>query len=368
MALRQAALGLALASLLSCATAVPAPSGLPPEGPLAIQKISVDPKELKLAPTGSTSIRFELTQPAQQVSVEIQDEVGKPVRTLQLHTQPAGAVSVAWDGRDAAGAVVPSGVYLYGISATDSAGVTAVAETAVPGGNEVLAQQFTLDPETGTMRYLLPQASRVRLRVGLRGLPLLRTLYDWTPTAAGTHEVEWNGFDGTGKVRLRDNPALDVNLSAFALPGNAILVTANEPAANPPTGVRPGVPRDAYRHAQHALEVCHEPRLRIELPDARAKAQGGLPLVSGTVPVRMTLDPDDAGHLVDVRFEVMLFIDTVLLAEVEEGSNPFTYQLDTRALSPGAHLFTVNVLSWDDHAGTATIQFERRATGKAHGE
>jgi len=82
----------------------------------------------------------------------------------------------------------------------------------------------------------------------------------------------------------------------------------------------------------------------------------------------VTLDPADAGHLLDVRFEVMLFIDTVLLTEVEEGTSPFTYALDTRALSPGAHFLTVNVLTWDDHAGTQTVQFERRATGKANGE
>ena len=35
--------------------------------------------------------------------------------------------------------------------------------------------------------------------------------------------------------------------------------------------------------------------------------------------------------------------------------------LDTRALAPGPHLLTVNVLAYDDHFGTQTIRFERGA-------
>ena len=368
MALRRAWIAAALA--LSCASPSPVPktsTAVPPAQVLRIDKVGVEPKELRYGEGTGTAVRFELSREASAVSVEIADEVGRPIRSLDLGARAAGPVSVSWDGRDSQGKPVPSGVYLYGITASDSAGTTR-SENAVPGGNEVLVQQFTLDPDSGTMRFLLPQASRIRLRVGLRGYPLLRTLYDWVPMAAGPHEVTWDGLDTTGKLHLLGKSALDVNLTAFALPGNAILVTSNAAPPAPIAGLRPDVPQDAFRHAKHPLELCHEPKLSLELPEARAKGKSGLPLVSGKVPVRITLDPADAAHLIDARFEIMLFVDTVFLTEAEEGSNPFTYQLDTSALAPGTHLFTVNVLSYDDHAGTATIEFERREMGKNHGE
>lgn len=364
MALGRTTFALAATALLSCASPAPTP---PPSSALRVFRTAVDPKELDLGGSRSAAIRFETSRRA-KIAVTILDEVGTPVRVLELGEQPAGPVTATWDGRDSRGAVVRSGVYLYGIAATDSAGASTVAEVAVPGGDEVLVQQFTVDPETGTMRFVLPQPSRVRLRVGLRGLPILQTLYDWTPLAAGPHQVDWDGFAATREIRLRDHPALDINLTAFALSGNAILVRSTAEDGPALTGARPAVPRTAFRHAQHALEVCHEPQIEVSFPDAPANGRDGLPLVSGTVPVRVTIDSSDAGHLLDVRFEVMLFLDTVLLTEVEEGSNPFTYTLDTRALSPGPHFLTVNVLTGDDHAGTQTVQFERRATGKAHGE
>jgi hypothetical protein len=86
-----------------------------------------------------------------------------------------------------------------------------------------------------------------------------------------------------------------------------------------------------------------------------------VPVVSGVTPLRVTLDPAHAVHLVDTRFEIMVFVDTVFLFESEDGSNPFNHLLDTRALAPGPHLLTVNVLAYDDHFGTHTIRFERGA-------
>jgi hypothetical protein len=335
--------------------------------PLAIQKVSVSPKELQLDQGGSAAIQFEITQAA-QVAVDIRNEVGAAVRSFDLGSQPAGPMSVRWDGQDSSGARILSGVYLYRIRATGSDGQRIISEPAVPGGNEVLAQQFTLDPDTGAMRFLLPQASRVRLRVGLRGYPLLRTLYDWTPMLAGPHEIAWDGRDATGQIQLSHHPNLDVNLSAFALPGNSILATGNGELGRGPAGIPADVPAGAYMHASHPPEQCHEPKLRLEVVGPKAKSRSGLPVVSGTVPIRVTLDPNDAEHLVNARFEVMLFVDTVFLFEAEEGSNPFTYSFDTSSLAPGRHLFTVNVLGYDDHTGTQTIELERAAGGPTHGE
>jgi len=328
-----------------------------PTLPLAIERIAIEPKELRLDQGKQTTLRFEISRPA-RVVVEMRTETGEVVERSDLGEKPAGAVEATWDGRDLSGAPVPSGVYLYRITASDGTSTVASAPV-VPGGREVLAQRFTFDRETNTMRFVLPQASRVRLRVGMKGYPLLRTLYDWTPMLAGPHEIRWDGSDEMGLVEVTKQAQLDVNLSAFALPGNALLVTGNGPLDRRPAGAPAEMPGESYRHALHTSEICREPRFRVELVGAR-RGKSGLPVVSGVAPLRVTLDPSNAVHLVDTRFEIMVFIDTVLF-ESEDGSNPFNHQLDTSALAPGPHLLTVNVLGYDDHFGTHTIRFERGA-------
>jgi len=60
----------------------------------------------------STIIRYSL--PAESyVSLKIYDAAGREIRTLVDETVPRGIHSVTWDGRNEAGAPVPSGMYLY---------------------------------------------------------------------------------------------------------------------------------------------------------------------------------------------------------------------------------------------------------------
>lgn len=64
----------------------------------------------------STTIRFEVASRG-RMSLRIYDVRGALVRTLFDGTRDAGPGSEAWDGRDDAGRVVSSGVYLYRLNA-----------------------------------------------------------------------------------------------------------------------------------------------------------------------------------------------------------------------------------------------------------
>jgi len=64
----------------------------------------------------STMIHYDLPASG-EVTVEIFDMLGKHVRTLVKQRQAAGRHSVSWDGRDAIGKSVASGVYLYQLRA-----------------------------------------------------------------------------------------------------------------------------------------------------------------------------------------------------------------------------------------------------------
>jgi len=60
----------------------------------------------------------ELTQPADNVKVTIQDKSGRIVSSMKLGAQKAGVLPFAWDGKNAAGTVVTDGSYTFSVEAT----------------------------------------------------------------------------------------------------------------------------------------------------------------------------------------------------------------------------------------------------------
>ena len=65
-----------------------------------------------------TTISYRLTQ-EEYVVLSIWNLAGQYVRELVRTTQPAGHYSATWNGRDEAGSLVGSGVYLYQLRAGD---------------------------------------------------------------------------------------------------------------------------------------------------------------------------------------------------------------------------------------------------------
>ena len=65
-----------------------------------------------------TTIRVSIPVES-RVSVKIFDVLGREVRTLLSGLQPAGVHEVVWDGRNAVGEVMPSGIYFYTMTAGD---------------------------------------------------------------------------------------------------------------------------------------------------------------------------------------------------------------------------------------------------------
>ncbi len=330
-----------------------------------ISGVGVEPKTLERRKPGEVTIRYELSEPS-EVVVDLVDDAGRVAQTLKAGRQPAGRRAVTWDGRAADGTPVPSGVYRYVIHAKDRQGREAVYDpSSITGGEELQPKSFTFDRGTGTLRWSMPKAGRARLRFAVQGFPHLRTLLDWEPLEAGPQEVVWDGLDASGLVRAIEHPNLAVKLNAFALPDNTIIIRGGSPAASrqqrraayPPEHR----PTAAYLHARHPREVCHEAALSIEFPPGTAYDDHGRPRLTGTVPVRIVLNPSEAASLVDQRFEVALFEDLTQLFEEEEGVNPFTFLWETGRLAPGEHVLTVNILSYDDHYGLLTrpVMIER---------
>lgn len=73
--------------------------------------------------TNPVSSNISLSGPADKVTVDIKDDQGRTVSTLNLGAQPAGGVPVKWDGTDGKGGnPLVAGHYTMEVHATDAAG------------------------------------------------------------------------------------------------------------------------------------------------------------------------------------------------------------------------------------------------------
>lgn len=331
-----------------------------PSTPLAITRVGVKPKTLDLDTGELAQIRYEMSE-ASAVMIHLVDEEGRVARELIVGPQSAGFHEAMWDGRDQNGRPVASGVYRYLILARNASGAEVTYDPSrETGGEELTPREFSYDRGSRMLRWVMPRAGFARLRVGLEGFPHLRTLLDWEPLEAGRQELSWDGLDASGFIQLKDHPNLSVKLAAYAMPDNTIIVR-NSPHSLPDHPLAalttyPPLARSnaSYLHARHHREQCHEVRLRVEFPEATQRDGEGRPVLSGAVPVRVTIHEDDAIALVNSRFELALFEDLTILFEEEEATTPFTFVWDTSRLPAGQHLLTVNVLGYDDHFGVTT--------------
>jgi flagellar basal-body rod modification protein FlgD len=77
---------------------------------------------------GPATIRYALDKDAAKVSINVLDQQGQVIRTLEYGGRPSGFNVAEWDGKDQNGMLVPPGVYRYGLSATDSQGASVTSQ------------------------------------------------------------------------------------------------------------------------------------------------------------------------------------------------------------------------------------------------
>ncbi len=199
---------------------------------------------------------------------------------------------------------------------------------------EILATELEYSPQTGEIKYTLPQDAFIRIRIGLKeGGPLLRTLIDWEYRKKGPHVEVWDGQDEFQKVGFGQNENFMVILNCMA---------KGLTATNPTTGAKEFLRKS--------------PRFTISLPESSSEKLNGISVVQGPVSIRVSLDPKDDEWLRRTKFEVSFFLDQTFLFEDEEGSNPYTFLLNTSGINEGEHVLTINVIGYDGEIGTQSIK------------
>ncbi|MBN2807882.1 MAG: hypothetical protein JXR80_00115 [Deltaproteobacteria bacterium] len=100
---------------------------------------------------------FELADNAQEVTVDIYNEAGGRVATLELGYYDLGAQSYNWNGKDANGNALTEGHYTYEVVARDEMGQ--IVSTSVNGSGEVRGVET--DPANGNTILVLVDGTRV---------------------------------------------------------------------------------------------------------------------------------------------------------------------------------------------------------------
>ncbi|MEI7744407.1 MAG: FlgD immunoglobulin-like domain containing protein [Chloroflexota bacterium] len=258
------------------------------------------------------------------VEAVVRNGTGETVRTLATVLSASGA-RVLWNGKDAAGVVVPDGIYTVDLTAIDPAGNASDPQTrdvaVYTGLGFVHSSRVVFFPQDGDalaaatgFGFTLAAPATVDWTIVNAAGTVVRTLKTAEPLEAGTYDATWDGTSDAGAmvargtyrsvVRATDGTLVSTQAAAVVADAFKIAVSDLTPArgqkititatsaeglgAAPKLRIyQPGVPAwtvtmtrvsaGVYRvtirlHASHTGAL----RLRVTAPDTTGAAQGTL--------------------------------------------------------------------------------------------
>ena len=313
----------------------------------------------------SANVRFRISGAA-DVRLFVYDGRGLRIRAIDLGSLSSGEHRADWDGRDDLDRLVPPEAYSYAIEAADPAETTVWDLAESTGGDPIAVTDVRWDAMSGEIRYRLEAPARVRVRIGLaEGGPLLRTLIDWVPRAAGEHAEPWDGKDAAGVFDLAAHPKLELAAEAFALPRNILLVAPPPAAVVLIEGLPEETPRrvGAVPEKHRMFDFARQPIERrrdfaIELVPVGevSRTKDGAPRVKDALVVQLRAGNDDLAAILSERCEAVFFVDGQFVFEREIGFLPMTWTWAPTFTTPGTHYLTANVRGYEGHFGMTTLR------------
>jgi len=97
------------------------------------KEITASGSWLGLAEGQGANVNYTAPYAAEKLTVTIRDAKGNLVRTIESGPAAAGEGAIAWDGRDAGGNQLPSGVYSVAVSGVKADGTTFACDTLLKG-------------------------------------------------------------------------------------------------------------------------------------------------------------------------------------------------------------------------------------------
>ena len=365
-------------TLVSCAAPRKAIEEVPPPevkpdmepGPFAISDIAVDSRTFSPINGETVTITYKLSRPGKAI-IKIFDPDMYLVRDLPGEVDKPGLNRVIWDGRDLGGRVVPDGAYFFVIEALDSErSLVTYDPVTFSGGESLVPVKLTYDQETRVVRYKLARDAWVKIRAGISGGPMLKTIVNLAPRLAGEKEEVWDGKDDSGNLEIIYKRDWKLMVEAISLPENSVIAVGNEEydyfeyrnviASDRPRKSNRSVARGEKwllgLPTDRLVRLGMRPRFRFELPQDILKTKALVPLLRGKVPFEVLLDEEVKRYVTEQRYEIVFFVDFRFAGEVDEGYSPYTWIWDSRTTRNGEHIITVNVATLTGQVESASLK------------
>ncbi len=350
------------------------------ENHLDITNVKLD--RMILTPGEQAGISFRLTRDA-RVTLLIYTPDYEVIRKLaDDQPRPAGVNTLFWDGQDDAGQMVPNEAYIFSITATDGDRGEVVYNPTARSGGEITDVRIERTERTGggyRIHYVVPVPSRVNIRAGVRKGPMFRTILDWKPMPAGNYVQAWDGMDDTGRIRVMDQAGSHLYIQRFSLPENTIFVQGSsddylsyqenlqKTVSSADKGVVSfqKVRRSALSRMDRGISSAYfvprsrnvSPAFAVYLSETGEElAQEGITAVSGSMALVIRIASESLRNFNESRYEIVVFADNKRFDEEENAHSPYTYHLDTRKLSNGEHLITINQASLTGQVGAYSFR------------
>ncbi len=321
---------------------------------------------------GQTATISCTTGAAGTLTVEILDRDGFVIRTIPAREVKAGRVDLNWDGRDDSGAIVADEAFTTRLALKHAGGTATLDPLAAFKHQQAEIQPVTFSAVDGTFSYRLLWPARLHMQVGQAVLnkktgrnegPVLKTIVDREPRAAGSVVERWNGFDESATIRVAELPHFVVSVFATHLPEPALITTGNRSETYRAYALRrrpaSAAPRKVEGEHQHhaGLTVFEDqtPTLRIDAAASRDQATG-LPVVDRDLAWTATLAPANAAYFLAKPADLCVFVDEKKVGCRVEAKSPATVTIPRAALSPGEHRIALN---WISGSGPTAVQAVR---------
>lgn len=345
----------------------------PPE----ISRVLIDTGSFNPTAGQTVNIGYHLAAPA-DVTLKIYGPNQELVRVLLDNAERSeGHHREEWDGKDDAHEVVPNEAYFFVIEAMGGGAKRVYDPLTFSGGELVNPQSFEVRADEGIISYILPKASRVRIRAGVEKGPMLNTIVNWQPRVRGLCTEVWHGKDRQGVREFSRRPEAMVAEMSYALPENSIITIGNrdtvyrddylmrghEKPRKPKTEREPVVPGLLCKHWGSPVHLSRDPEIEVSFPELDGMESTSQPLVvslsgdSAIVRVNVS-DEAELRFLDEQRYEMVLFVEDVRVIEAEQSHIPFNWNWNLTPLAPGRHYLTINLVTVNDHAGTYTIEVD----------
>ena len=341
---------------------------------IQIDQVSHEPIVILPKQKQKTTVRFNLSESA-EVTLNIYDGRELLIRTVNSKGPLSqGSHTLRWDGKDQAGRRVPAEAYHYTLTARTNHGESIEYDISdLTGGEEVEVKNISWDANKRRINYLLTKPARVNIRIGLKnGGPLLKNLLNWSVRPSGQHAQAWNGRDGSNQIDLSKHKQLELEVQAFSLSKNTILVgpftdqvrLIDKNKIKWQTHTRQSKQQTKQRFrlgpAWQPIESRKDVQIKLNLASKYRKDKQGLPIVSGKVAFKLDVDPQDRETILARRFEAAFFVDGQFYYENETGFIPMTWVWDAEKANPGIHYITANIRGYAGNFGTATIKLRKQ--------